>query len=62
MELKKLLKEQKTALEKKDIKKLNEVNKQIFAIREKLRKEKTQAREREKDNRTAKKIASICER
>ena len=62
MELKKLLEEQKTALEKKDIKKLNEVNKQIFAIREKLRKEKTQAREREKDNRTAKKIASICER
>ena len=47
------------ALKIGDMKQLSEINKQIFAIREQLRKAKEKARQQAQDEKTAQKIESI---
>ena len=47
------------ALKIGDMQQLSEINKQIFAIREQIRKAKEKARQQAQDDRTAQKIESI---
>ena len=47
------------ALKIGDMQQLSEINKQIFAIREQIRKAKEKARQQAQDDKTAQKIESI---
>lgn len=59
--LKQLLQKQKEIFKNGNFKQLNEINKQIFEIREQTRKEKAKAREKEQDEKIANKICLIME-
>lgn len=61
-ELEQLKARQLQALKFGDFVALNEINKQMFAIREELRKERKKAQEQEQDNKTAQKIETILTR
>lgn len=58
-ELKELYRAQQKAQKMGDFVKLNEINKQIYTIREQRRKEKARARQEEQDKQTAKQIENI---
>ena len=60
--LKELFKEQKIALKNFDNKKLSEINKKIFAIKEQAREERQKQIEIDRENRTAKRIEEILKR
>lgn len=60
--LKELKTQQLQALKMGDFATLNEINRQMFAIREELRKERKKAREQARENKTAEKIDAILTR
>lgn len=57
--LKQLKAQQIKALKTRDYIALNAINKRIFTIREQARKEREQAKQRERENRTDKKILTL---
>lgn len=60
MNIKKLLELQKQFLQNLDIKNLNKVNKILFEINEKAKKEKEKAKEKLLEEKTNKKICELC--
>lgn len=58
-ELKRLKAEQLKAIKSGNYPQLNEINKKIFALREQARKEREQAKQRERESRTDKKILTL---
>ena len=60
--LQELKAQREKALKIGDMQQLSEINKQIFAIREQIRKAKEKARQQAQDDRTAQKIESILNR
>lgn len=58
-EIKKLKAEQLKALKTGNYPQLNEINKKLFAIREQARKEREQAKQRERENKTDRRILEV---
>jgi hypothetical protein len=60
-DLKELLQQQKKALEKNDIFKINEINLQLFEIRQQKRQQKQQQKQKDNENKLNAIIEKCCE-